>query len=664
MSEIGGYKPVVLPSGTTTNNLKATLNATTNNTKAQSTDNIFDATNLTDIQKQDLSTVDYIKVDNKYNSTDTFLSIKHIPPEDRAAFLEDLKSKILSQKEIKGSSFNPRHFVNMTTETSFKVGENTVDLKKIDLEANQVDKAKLPENTKVIKIDESGNFDKKELANSATKKNDFQSTLYVEKDGRVFEMTVDNKTLEKMKSGENIPTNIMFNKKDATTNAKSLNLSGIINDEKLGSLNSLSKNNAIIKAFEEIGINFDDGISSDELGQIMEHVWAEASTITGDNKQNKYLSDISSAINRKLDKVYPENPSKEDLKSEKYENLRNFLRENGADEKDIKNAKDLGQSINLSFDKTFKQKGGSSQEANNTDILNGSISVRGDLGKSIEFATKEVTVGKQKLNYSGDGNSCGVGQTEFVNTLRDINVPTVDIVKNSVSEKEKQKTSYVNNTSEIFEVKPKEEPKYELSFKFPNFFQMNLTAIEANPKAVEGAGKEKLISKDDFKKATKKENETFDNLVKDKPDVQIVIKADGSRLFDENKDYTPAELQEQRSISANYNNDENTFTISGTADVRTGMGTYREIDVPPFAREYIVPKETSINNDTLSLFRAINAYIEFVNNADPETQKSVKSKTVKFELNEEMRKTLPPELVEKLDEGLSFNEMHYTVAKF
>lgn len=661
MSEIGGYKPVVLTSGTTTNNLKATLNATSNNTKIQSTDNIFDATNLADIQKQDLSTVDYIKVDNKYNSTDTFLSIKHIPPEDRAAFLEDLKSKILAQKEIKGSSFNPRHFVSMTSETSFKVGDNTSDLKKIDIEANQVDKSKLPENAKVIKIDEFGNFDKKELSNSATKKNDFQSTLYVEKDGRVFEMTVDNKTLEKMKSGENIPTNIMFNKKDATTNAKSLNLAGIINDEKLG---ALSKNDAIVKAFEDIGINFDDGVSSDELGKIMEHVWAEASTITGDNNQNEYLSSVSRAINRKLDKVYPENTSKEELKSEKYENLRNFLRENGANEKDIKNAKDLGQTINLSFDKSFKQKGGHSQETNNTDVLNGSISVRGDLGKSLEFATKEVTVGRQKLNYSGDGNSCGVGQTEFVNTLRDISVPTVDIVNNSVGEKEKQKTSYVNNTSEIFEVKPKKEPKYELTFKFPNFFQMNLTAIEQNPKAVEGAGKEKLISKNDFKEATKKENETFDNLVKDKPDVQIVIKADGSRLFDEDKDYTPAELQEQRSISANYNNDENTFTISGTADVRAGMGTYREIDVPPFAREYIIPGETPINNDTLSLFRAINAYIEFVNNADPETQKAVKNKTVTFELNEEMRKSLPPELVEKLDEGLTFNEMHYTVAKF
>lgn len=153
------------------------------------------------------------------------------------------------------------------------------------------------------------------------------------------------------------------------------------------------------------------------------------------------------------------------------------------------------------------------------------------MGKSLEFSTKKVTIGKQELNYKGDGNSCGVGQTDFVNTLRDVNVPTVDLVNKSVGEKEKQKVNYVNNSSEIFEIKPKEEKTYDLTFKFPNFFQMNLTAIEESPKPVEGKGKEKLISKADFEKATQKENDVFDELVKDKPDVKIVIKADGSRTF-------------------------------------------------------------------------------------------------------------------------------------
>lgn len=91
MPEIGGYKPVVLPAGNTVNNLRATLNETSNNVKKQSSDNIFDATILADVEKQNLSTVDYIKVDNKYNSKETFLSIKHIPPEETA--LQNLKDE-------------------------------------------------------------------------------------------------------------------------------------------------------------------------------------------------------------------------------------------------------------------------------------------------------------------------------------------------------------------------------------------------------------------------------------------------------------------------------------------------------------------------------------------------------------------------------------------
>lgn len=101
----------------------------------------------------------------------------------------------------------------------------------------------------------------------------------------------------------------------------------------------ITKNNEIVKKFQDIGINFDDGVSNDELNTIMEHAWSEASNIQGDAKQNEYLTAISNAINRKLDKVYPENPSREELKSEKYENLKIFLRENGADEKDINNAR-------------------------------------------------------------------------------------------------------------------------------------------------------------------------------------------------------------------------------------------------------------------------------------------------------------------------------------
>ncbi len=207
------------------------------------------------------------------------------------------------------------------------------------------------------------------------------------------------------------------------------------------------------------------------------------------------------------------------------------------------------------------------------------------------------------------------------------------------------KQEKVENVS--FQLKKTAIPEpYE--FDFPNLYDNNRTAIEKEDKPV-------------FKEKTAQDNDIFAKIADGNPDLDIVIKADGSRNVDR-KDwktaYTSDELQGQRSIKGSYSHQDNQFQIHGTASASPGSGTYRDIDVPPFARDSVVPGEDKVHNDTLSLFRSVNAYIEFVNNADPETQAAVKDKKVSFEIHPQVAENLPPELLAKFEAGMSWTEMN------
>lgn len=211
-------------------------------------------------------------------------------------------------------------------------------------------------------------------------------------------------------------------------------------------------------------------------------------------------------------------------------------------------------------------------------------------------------------------------------------------------------TKEVENNSFQLKKAPIPEP-YE--FDFPNLYQNNKTAIE---------------DKDKFKQETVKDNAIFEQIVENNEDLNIVIKAEGSRNVDRpdwKSEYTSEELQDQRAIKGSYAHDDNTFVVTGTASAAPGSGTYRPKDVPAFARNIVKPRESAVHNDTLSLFRSINAYVEFVDNASPETRDAVKDKKVQFELNPQVREHLQaeyPELLEKLDAGLSWQDMvTYTV---
>jgi len=208
-----------------------------------------------------------------------------------------------------------------------------------------------------------------------------------------------------------------------------------------------------------------------------------------------------------------------------------------------------------------------------------------------------------------------------------------------------QSAEQTQNLSFQLQGKPIPEP-YE--FNFPNLYDNNRTAIRDPDKPGNAA---------QFKAETTEQNAIFNQIVTGNPELEIQIRADGSRNFTESN-YTRADHESQRAIKASYSNESNVFEIHGTASVPRGSGTYRPADVPPFARDLIVPGETAVNNDTLSLFRAINAYSEFVNNADEATKRAVIDKTVSFELHPDLAASLPPELLERLQNGLTLLEIN------